>query len=290
MWYLVRHGSLFSSPVNFTQRRVEILKALPLKRYQKPTPYSPIREWVVQTRFLGVIIENIAYLRRIDRMHKNFFFVDSLKIGYARILKSASTSVLKELLPLMDERLKDFNLNDNQVDQLAASYVVHHAKGEKSNYPIFTIVRNPFHRLVSVYLDIFNSNNQEFVFRTYLFGLLKQDMSFHEFVKTLTLIPSKLRSPHFAGQTEIISVCGGLNQINFFRLEKDQDQLKNFLLKFNIHIGHNNRGREYDYRTYYDRETLKLVHEMYMSDIEELGYVEECNILTNYVNELYLNR
>jgi hypothetical protein len=200
-----------------------------------------------------------------------------------RILKSASTSVLQELLPLMDDQLKGKSLTDSQVDQLAASYWVHEIIGERIHYPVFTIVRNPFHRLVSVYRDLFESRNQEFVYRNYLFGILKESMSFVEFVKALTVIPVKLLAPHFAPQQVIINVCQGVNQIKIFRLEKDIEQLHAFLSPFQLKLGHYNKAEEYDYRTYYNQETIRLAQTLYACDVETFGYDDDHQSLLRYV-------
>jgi sulfotransferase famil protein len=283
--YVLRNGSFFGRPIDFKQARHTVLINLPAYPAPPATAYSAARDGLARTRLLGTVLENVAYWKGISVMHKNFFCVDSIKLSYLRILKSASTSVLKELLPLLDDQWSQVSLTDSQVDQLAASYGVHTMGGERRAYPVFTIVRNPFHRLVSVYRDLFESRNPDFVYRNYLFGILRADMSFAEFVKTLTIIPTTLLAPHFASQAEIVFRCGGLNQIKVFRLEKDAEQLRAFLSAFHIELGHNNRAGEYDYRTYYNAETIQLGRTLYNVDVTTFGYDEDYQSLFSFATK-----
>ena len=281
--FVLRHGSFFNKPINFKRERFKELENLPNYKIPKETFYSSVRDWFASMLVIGPIIENIAYWKKLDRIHKNFFCVDTLQLTYIRILKSASTSVLKELLPKMDEQLRNLQCSDSQIDQLAASYVVHQITGDRMSYSTFSIVRNPFHRLVSVYRDLFNSGSRDFAYRNYLFGVLKHNMSFNEFVRVLSVIPTQYLASHFAAQSKIISDCGDMNQFQIFRLEKDKEQLNTFLSKFNVELSHSNKASEYDHRSYYDPETTELAFTLYKDDVDKLGYEEEYQSLLNYV-------
>lgn len=282
-FYVLRHGSLFNKPVDFKDRQEEVLKTLVFLKPNRESAYSRIRNRLTQTRLVGSLIGNVAFFKSINLINRNYFIVHSLKIGYIRILKSASTSILKELLPMMDDRLRNETLTDKQVDELAGLYCQHSFDLNQNQYELFTIVRNPFQRLVSVYLDIFNTNNNEFVFSTYLFGILKPKMTFTQFVQTLVMIPDKLKEPHFTEQYRTISECGGTDKIKYFRLEKDRQQLNDFLLPLGIHPGHRNKSSDYDYRSFYTIETARQVFKMYKQDVEKFGYEEEYQSLLLYL-------
>jgi hypothetical protein len=43
---------------------------------------------------------------------------------------------------------------------------------------------------------------------------------------------------------------------------------------------------EYDFRSYYDRETFALVNEMYREDVVAFGYQEDCMALEQYIGAL----
>jgi hypothetical protein len=275
LWYVLQNGSLFEKPVDFDNLRRGVLN----REIQSKSIYIRIRNRFAKSRWFGTLIGNTAYLKSLNRINRNYFFVDSLSLGYVRILKSASTSVLRELLPRMNSELTQSRLTDEEVDQLAAQYVTHIIEKPKQRYQLFAIVRNPFQRLVSVYQDIFNPDNKEFAYRTYLFGILKEKMSFYEFVVVLSRIPDKLKSSHFVSQSEIIKQCEHVSDIRIFRLEKDKVQMEEFLSKYQISIGHRNKGTQYDYHTFYDEETLRLAYLMYKNDVEKFGYQEEFDSL-----------
>jgi Sulfotransferase family len=280
--YLIKHGSWSGKPVDFDSHRNGLMKSLPIDQPKKST-YIKFRKVAAKTRFLGPLIGNLAYLKNVNRIHRNFIFVDALKIGYVRILKSASTSIVRELLPWIDERLRQAQLSDQQVDQLGVHYGSHSVSSERKWYPLFTIVRNPFHRLVSVYQDIFNPENREFAFRSYLFGLFRRDMSFKDFVRVVSIIPDKLKEPHFVPQSIIISECGGLDKIRCFRLEKDGEVIKQFMMNYGLVLGHSNRAPNYTYQDFYDIDTCRLAYSIYERDIETFGYHDEYLALLRYL-------
>jgi hypothetical protein len=284
-FYLLRHGSLLNKPVNFRLRQKEAIKTIVFLKPRRESAYSQLRNRLANTKIIGSLIGNLAYFKSVNQINKNYFMVPSLKIGYIRILKSASTSILKELLPLIDERLKKQILTDKQVDNLAAFYSQHNIKLYQNQYQLFTIVRNPFQRLVSVYLDLFNTNDYGFVLGTYLFGIFKPTMTFSQFVQTLILIPDKLKEPHFTGQYRTVSECGGVNRIKCFRLEKDHQQIIDFLQPLGIRFEHRNKGSDYDYRSFYSLKTANHAFNLYKHDIEIFGYEEEYKSLLLYLKE-----
>jgi hypothetical protein len=278
--YLLRHGSLKSNPIDF-----EHIEALHLGSQKKPSVYNKVRSKLALNKLTGSLITNLAYAKNLSQQHKNFFFVDDLKIGYVRILKSASTSILRELIPLIDSDRKNQNLSDKQIDLLATHYVSHHVPRTKNSYELFTIVRDPFQRLVSVYQDLFNPSNPHFGYENYLFGILRRTMSFHEFVEVISEIPDRFKSGHFIQQTSIIKQCGGFKKIKYFRIEKDSKKLTAYLKSKNIILSHSNKSNmNYDYRTFYNEKTLGLACAIYKEDIDAFGYHEEYKALSSYLN------
>jgi hypothetical protein len=283
--YILKHGSLKSTPVEFRKIEDTHLKHVINKNKKGNRLYTRLRDRLAINKFIGPLLGNVAYLKASSRQHINFFFVDALQIGYVRILKAASTSVLRELLPIMDTSLKDQILSDKQIDLLAERYVTDEIVGDRNHYDRFTIVRNPFHRLVSVYLDLFNPKNPHFGYQTYLFGILKHNMSFAEFVKTISIIPDRLKSGHFIHQINVIKKCGGIEKIKCFRLEKDVDQLETFLTSKGIALGHRNKNiSDYNFYSYYNMETVALVYSIYKDDVEIFGYEDEYRALLAHLN------
>ena len=75
--HVIRQGSFLGKPIDFDSHRNELLRSLPID-HPKKLAYKKIRAALAQTRVLGPIIGNLAYLKNINRVNKNFFFVDSL--------------------------------------------------------------------------------------------------------------------------------------------------------------------------------------------------------------------
>jgi hypothetical protein len=273
--YVILHGKLIGRPVNFKAIEDESLKMLPIKR-PKESLYQKIRDNLAHNTVTGQLVSNLVYLKNLSTQNKNFFFVDALQLGYLRIFKSASTSILRTLIPLIDPNVQDQTLTDKQVDLLASHYSSIEISSKEKRYHLFTIVRNPFQRLVSAYLDLLDPENPQFGYKTYLFGILKRGMSFPEFVKAVSIIPDNLKSGHLAPQINIIEECGGLKKIKCYRIDKDKELLETFLKSMGLKLNHSNKHKaHYDYRTYYNNETAEMVYKLYHKDVIVFEYQKE---------------
>ena len=107
-------------------------------------------------------------------MNTMYYVADGHKAVYVRILKAAGTSVLTEFLKLMDSQLIGKRLSEEQVDALGYYFLKRSLPESAAGYEKFAIVRNPFQRIVSVYLDLFDSSNPLFSYSAYWFGILDQ--------------------------------------------------------------------------------------------------------------------
>jgi len=282
--YLIMHGKLIDRPANFNALKLEHLSTLEIDKQIKLTFYQKIRNHLVLSRVTGPLIDNLTYLKNLSLQHKNFFVVDTLQLCYLRILKAASTSTLRVLLPVIDTTLSDQTLTDKQIDLLASHYASTSLSSKQENHNLFTIVRNPFHRLVSVYLDLFDRDTPHFGYQTYLFGIFRKEMTFKEFVKVISIIPANLRSSHLASQIDIIQACGGLKKIKCYRLDKDKEMLETFLKSKGLKLNHNNKHKKhYDYRTFYDHETAEAVYKIYHQDVVVFDYQKEFDSLISYL-------
>jgi hypothetical protein len=285
MYYVLRHGRMFSLPVDFNMQREHTLKKIPSKIFHKSSVFSRLRHRLSQSRLTGTLIGSLAYLKNAREINKNFFIIPSKQLCYVRIFKSASTSVLRSIIPQIDFTLKGITITDKQIDALATTYVKRELIDVQQQYVLFTVIRNPFERLVSVYLDIFNPDNNQFGYSGFLFGVLKQNMRFSDFVSVLTEIPTEWRGPHFASQFQLINDCGGLEKIKHFRLDKDITVLKDFMMSFDLDFHHNNKNpNPYDYKSFYNINTLRLAYNLYKDDVETFDYRLEYLALKEYVN------
>lgn len=269
IFLLIRRGSLNQKPVDFESRRRELIDSLQLGD-TIPTSNAQRRGsrrlWNIPG--LYSLMASFSYFRDRHQMNKMFYVSDSHKVIYVRILKAGGTSVLAEFSKLMNSKLIGVTLSDEQVDALG--YYLRTTNLPEGDYKKFVIVRDPYKRIVSVYLDLFDKSLTVFTYASYWFGILERSMSFKDFIKVISEIPTPLLGPHFSPQYWILKE---MPDVKVFRMEEDKNELTDFLKGYGIELRHRNKNRtEYDYRTYYDKETFALVRKLYAGDVERFGY------------------
>ena len=282
---IVQRGSLLQHPVDFEAQRKRIIEQIPsFEETSTKRKKNPIKSYFANTRIAYSLMSSLAYLKNARRMNNMFFISDRHKVIYIRILKSAGTSMLKQFLPLIDVKLKDVDVSDEQLDVLGFYYEKKKFEPVHQGHIKFALVRNPFHRIVSAYLDLFDPAAGTFTYSSYWFGILKQDMSFKDFIETIVKIPLALLGPHFSPQSYILKRAGVLNNVTIYRIEKDMEQLRKFLDQYGMALPHlNKHSTSYDYRSYYDHDTFIMVSELYKEDINLLKYEDDYNTLARYI-------
>lgn len=286
LFLIFRKGSLNHSLFDFEEERRRILSSLPnQKLLEDSDKNNMIKSKLLNTKIGYSLISNLSYFRHARQMNVMLFVFSAKKLVYMRTLKSASTSVLKELLPNIDESLTGHSLSNEQVDALAFRYLRKELTSEEEHYSKFALVRNPFHRIVSVYLDLFDPGSDHFPYESYWFGILKSKMSFHEFIDTVSQIPDFFKGPHFAPQQYILSNIAPLKNISYFRIDKDQETLNSFFTKNGINLPHQNKHSEsYNYMSFYNTSLVNKVYVMYEQDVMVFDYKAEYNHLLNFVS------
>ncbi len=209
--------------------------------------------------FLFNLISLAAYYRYSSQPLTGHLSISKLKLYYIRIPKSGNTSISK-------------NFTSTQINLLTDAWLQHDLSALQE-FTGFTVVRNPLHRLVSVYHDIFEQDRAEiFIYQNYLGGILTKDLSFKEFVKRIVNIPDRLKDQHFKPQHLFLDAYFEQNlKPTVFKLEQPEI-LIDFLKPYGLNLVHLNKTSDYHYPDYYDSETLELAIKMYTRDFKMFDY------------------
>lgn len=279
---IFRHGRLKHSGEDFNLTREESLKEL-----QEFIPNRANGSGISRSTSQNAIIRNLiaqaSFLKNSLKTPGGYLTVNGL--SYIRIPKAASTSMSKALLEKMYPHLTQKTITETQLNFLTDLNL----QTENSNTSaIFTIVRNPFARLVSVYRDLFE-NEAHYIYRDYLFGILPQQISFSQFVERFSRIPDRLKDQHLKSQHTFLKYYEQKSlEVKVFKLE-EPEPLNQFLNRYDVSLPHINKSNEpYDYRSYYNSNTFNLVREVYKVDIDRFSYKMEEKALLEHLKTVQI--
>lgn len=202
----------------------------------------------------------------------------SHKAIYFHIGKTAGTSVEK----LLDNQKRDYKVADYETffgyDNNHHLYLQHASasfmrdnmdKDIFNNYYKFTIVRNPYERLVSVYHYLIDQHTKRFG-------------SFENYIKKLPEMLSKPnihKGAHHLPQSSYTHideqpVCDYI--AHFENLPSSLDPVVS-QLSLNAKLGTHNKGRFYDWNVkpvpdYFTSEMINIITDLFQMDFENFGY------------------
>lgn len=192
------------------------------------------------------------YIRKIaptlDKEHKFMFF---------EIKKSAITSVRRHLLKKRAIVYKDLLGKYYDIfDQYSMSDVENMFK--------FTIIRNPFARVVSAFYYLQQLGFAEF----------SKNIEFKQFVKTIFKEKGIEINFHFHEMIDRLALDGELLVDFVARLENIEEDWRFIASKINAvgKLQKKNITKHEDYRVYYDDESIEIVSNIYSRDIEYFKY------------------
>ena len=185
------------------------------------------------------------------------------KFLYLHLPKTGGTSINK----FFNDRF-----NDNEFD-FGHPYLSDY--GNKiSHYFKFTIVRNPYDRLVSAffYMSKYSKFQSDINFRKH--WKLKDD-TFESFViqKLPKIVDDpKIRPRHFKPQVDFGTA--GLNYVGSFNtIQKDIDYVCDELNIKRRNLPHANKSNHKEYQKYYTKELLDIVHNLYFEDFNNYDHL-----------------
>ncbi len=273
---ICRRGRLRHSDHDFNSERTAALKKL---QVFVPEDFHSVAVRFNSTPFIrNKTFQNLrsfaAVWKHGIRLRGRHLTSQALKLSYVRLPKSASTALSHMMLESIYQDLKNRTLTAAEVNFLTDANL--ETEVPSSPGVFFTVVRNPFARIVSVYRDFFENASQNFLYEDYLFGILKRHFTFKEFLQHILIIPDSLRDQHLKTQAGLVDFYRR-NKIDlvFFKLEQPEE-ISSFLSVYKLNLPSLNRSCEsYDYRSYYNDELIMLVSEIYGRDIAVFHYESE---------------
>lgn len=237
-------------------------------------------------RSLGLIKNLLLY----GHMAPRKFIVNADKkliyLSNSKVACSSIQTAMYEKGSIKDDYSIHIVMNDSKDKKVRLS-------PEEWKYFKFTYVRNPYERLVSCYeskyhVDRVKYGKKKLRFDYYLFGYLRKDNGFDNFIRRVVRIPDRCLDDHLRLQYYLTYDWRG-NKIadhigQFENLEEDFMKIqKKYGLKELPHYN-NSGGEKRDWRSYYTRETAELVHKKYAKDFACFGYEDSYRDLMEYID------
>lgn len=266
--HILRKGKFRHTGSDFTEQRARTLAGFP----EIFPPRTSVRNSLskFQHPVVKMFVAEAAFVKASLKFRGSYLSISGKSLSYIRIPRSGSTAVCKAILLHKYPTLTNRPLSPLQVNHLADLHTDQTLPDQDMKF--FTVVRNPFARLVSVYRQFFETN-KPFLYEDYLFGVLKEQMSFPEFVSTVKLIPGLLKDQHLKPQETFLDYYWRNGKhVHILKLE-DEANVKNFMASYGLMFENFNCSADpYDYSLYYDRDILKHVFDLYRADILRFNY------------------
>lgn len=170
----------------------------------------------------------------------------------------------------------------------------HSLTPKEESYYRFTFVRDPFVRLVSCYESKYHNDKTFYKkdvsdFDKYLFGYIKKDEGFDNFVRKIVKIPDCLLDKHISIQSKLVRNRSGKLLVDYIgHMETLSDDFRPIAEKYGLpelpHFNRTDTDRK-NWMDYYTLETAKLVYDKYRKDIKAFGYTKSYRKLRAYLKK-----
>lgn len=195
----------------------------------------------------------------------DYIILDEKEVVFASVAKSACSSIKTSIYGSPPEGI--------QIHQHTSHLSHRRIPKKKTSYFSFAIVRDPYERLASCYRAKFNKvDESKFMFSNYLFGFLKNDDSFEEFVRKVSKIPDILCDRHFKAQNKIVFASGKKMDFigKFENLPSDFEEIRERYDFAELPMLNKSTGRTAS--DLFSDETRALASKRYEKDFELFGY------------------
>ena len=194
-----------------------------------------------------------------------YIILDEKEVVFASVATSACSSIKTSIYGSPPEGI--------QIHQHTSHLSHRRIPKKKTSYFSFAIVRDPYERLASCYRAKFNKvDESKFMFSNYLFGFLKNDDSFEEFVRKVSKIPDILCDRHFKAQNKIVFASGKKMDFigKFENLPSDFEEIRERYDFAELPMLNKSSGRTAS--DLFSDETRALASKRYEKDFELFGY------------------
>lgn len=217
--------------------------------------------------------------------YPKFMVIPEKKLIYLEMPKVANCSIKASMLK---REFKD----DYSVQKESLKYTVHCLDHNYDDFYKFTFVRNPFERLVSCYESKYHKDRQmmgevieELEYNHYLFGLLRKDKGFTNFLCRIFFIPDPYKDHHFKPQYDIIYDKDGRCCVDFIgKYEEIDKEYQKISQCFDLDkLATYNKTERKSYMDYYNIITARIAYLIYKDDIRKFGYEKDYKKLIYYI-------
>ncbi|MBD5551439.1 MAG: sulfotransferase family protein [Lachnospiraceae bacterium] len=241
-------------------------------------------------RFIAVNLYDTINLCLFGVMRRRHYIKDDKrKVIYMINGKVASSSIEESFISQKMEKEDDIDI------EMEKRGLVYYGSpsADTADYYKFSVVRNPFPRLVSCYE--YRYHKKKYVngrcvreYDSYLWGSFKRDKGFREFAHKVCKTPDSRSDQTFISQTYIlykngrplVDFIGKIENINEdFAIIREKSKLDE------IRHANSTDKHKKNWQDYYDEETAYKVYERYKNDFELLGYNEELEALLSYIRK-----
>ncbi|SMD31888.1 Sulfotransferase family protein [Reichenbachiella faecimaris] len=246
---LIKHGKLFQ-PLLYPENEIDPDQAK-WKTIMLKTP----------------IVCQIASLFGLYRLNKQWphyvYHWPEKKLAYIWICKTGSTSILAAMLQAHYPEWDVASMSVTEIHQKAKANMKPYVE---DGFEVFTIVRDPYDRMVSCFKDKVWNRNQQSYFHSLYFGLFSNQTSFEKFVHLIKKIPDSIKEIHFLPQYISLQNVG---RVKIFKVEEIEEKAVPYLMSYQIEWTNQRLNKS---QTINVSDQSNIVAEIFSEDYERFDY------------------
>lgn len=229
----------------------------------------------------SIIYKLLNIHRGGNHQRRQYLVLEKKKAIYLSIPKVACSSIRRTFI--------DYDVEDDGSIHKVRFEYIDKIDDKFKDYYKFSFTRNPFDRIVSCYESKYHKdkkfrNNRKLYFDSYLFGAIKEDKGFSNFVNRVCAIPRTFADMHFQSQYFLLYKN---NKYKFDYIGKFENLDKDFqVVKTALGLEalpHFNKSDKSNWMDYYTLKTARKIYKKFKIDFIHLGYEDEYYKLVEYI-------